>query len=98
MNITGSCALRRALLPVLSLSLFFLFSCSAAKKPVNAGADGIAIKGYDTVAYFSMGKPVKGSKEFSHQWKGATWLFANREHRDLFAAAPEEYAPQYGGY
>jgi YHS domain-containing protein len=41
---------------------------------------------------------VKGSKEFTAQWRGATWHFASADHRDRFAAAPEKYAPQYGGY
>jgi YHS domain-containing protein len=50
------------------------------------------------VAYFTLGKPVKGDSQFGHTWKGATWLFSSKEHLDLFAAAPEKYAPQYGGY
>jgi YHS domain-containing protein len=41
---------------------------------------------------------VRGSREFTHQWKGATWRFASAENRERFAAAPEKYAPQYGGY
>jgi YHS domain-containing protein len=41
---------------------------------------------------------VKGSPELTHQWKGATWRFASAENRERFAAAPEKYAPQYGGY
>jgi YHS domain-containing protein len=77
---------------------FFIVSCETAKPIVNAGADGIAIKGYDPVAYFTMGKPVKGSDDFTHEWKGARWLFSSREHIDLFKANPDKYAPQYGGY
>lgn len=60
--------------------------------------NGIAIRGYDTVAYFTQGKPLKGEDKFSTQWSGATWKFANQEHLDLFTASPEDYAPQYGGY
>jgi YHS domain-containing protein len=41
---------------------------------------------------------VKGSDKFVHQWKGVTWRFSSAENRDRFAAAPEKYAPQYGGY
>ena len=59
---------------------------------------GAAIRGYDPVAYFTEGKPVKGKTEFTHQWKGATWRFASAANRERFAAAPEKYAPQYGGY
>jgi YHS domain-containing protein len=60
--------------------------------------DGLGLSGYDAVAYFSEGKPVKGSQQFEHQWDGVRWRFASAAHRDAFAAAPEKYAPQYGGY
>jgi len=59
---------------------------------------GVAIRGHDTVAYFTDGEPRDGSDEFTTQWQGATWRFASREHLDLFEAEPEKYAPQYGGY
>jgi YHS domain-containing protein len=59
---------------------------------------GLAIRGYDAVAYYQQSVPVKGSSQFSYQWRGATWLFANAENRDRFQADPERYAPQYGGY
>jgi len=57
-----------------------------------------AVHGYDVVAYFTDAKPMKGKKEFSHQWNDGTWLFASQEHLDMFKADPEKYAPQYGGY
>ena len=60
--------------------------------------NGLAIRGTDPVAYFTQGSPVAGKPEFAHNWSGATWLFANEEHRDLFAANPKQYAPQYGGF
>jgi YHS domain-containing protein len=78
-----------ALLPVLAAS---------AADPINKSGSGVAIKGYDAVAYFTDSKPVKGSPNFTHQWNGATWQFASAEHRDLFAKSPDQYAPQYGGY
>ncbi|RUU04380.1 hypothetical protein EOD23_16800 [Mesorhizobium sp. USDA-HM6] len=65
---------------------------------INQSSDGIAIRGYDTVAYFTDAKAVKGSDEFSYTWLGATWHFASAKHRDLFASDPVRYAPQYGGY
>ena len=77
---------------------FLIVSCSTPKTAVNADSDGTAIKGYDTVAYFTMGKPVKGEEQFAHEWNGARWLFTSSEHLDLFRADPEKYAPQYGGY
>ena len=60
--------------------------------------DDLAIKGYDTVAYFKDSKARKGSGSFTFKWHDMTWHFANKENRDLFAAAPEKYAPQYNGY
>ena len=59
---------------------------------------GVAIRGYDPVAYHTEGRALKGKKEFSHDWNDAIWRFASAENRDLFAADPERYAPQYGGY
>lgn len=57
-----------------------------------------AILGYDTVAYFTDGKPVKGMDMYTYEWSGAKWKFANAEHLALFKAQPGRYAPQYGGY
>jgi len=65
---------------------------------INKLNDGIAIKGYDTVAYHTEGHAVKGNKNFSYKWNDAEWHFVSAENRDLFAADPERYAPQYGGY
>ncbi len=61
-------------------------------------ADDLAIKGYDTVEYFKAGKALKGNESFVFQWHGMTWYFLTKENRDLFAASPEKYAPQYDGY
>ena len=69
-----------------------------AIEPINTDKRGWAIKGYDTVAYFTQGKPLKGSVEFAYQWMGVEWHFASAEHLDLFQSNPEKYAPQYGGY
>ena len=64
------------------------------KPPVNDAA----IEGYDTVAYFNSGKALKGNGSFTFKWHGMTWYFSSKENRDLFAASPEKYAPQYDGY
>ena len=58
----------------------------------------LAVGGYDAVAYHKESKPVPGSDEFTHMWKGATWRFASKENLDAFVKEPEKYAPQYGGY
>ena len=70
-----------------------------AEAPVYTGAfSTTALQGYDPVAYFTDGKPVKGSKEFTTEYKGATFQFASAANRDAFIADPAAYAPQYGGY
>ncbi|MHA1528208.1 MAG: YHS domain-containing (seleno)protein [Alphaproteobacteria bacterium] len=70
-----------------------------ADNPLVAIDDaGRAIGGYDTVAYFTDSQPQPGNAAFSLDWKGAAWLFASAAHRDTFAADPERYAPQFGGY
>ena len=67
--------------------------------PVYIGVfNKIAVSGYDTVAYFTKGKPVRGDAKFSANHAGVTWYFVSAENRDRFAASPEKYAPQYGGY
>src|SRR5262245_26375588 len=73
-------------------------AAAEAVHPIFKEKDGVALKGYDVVAYFSQSKAVAGKKEFEHEWMGARWRFANAENRDLFAKSPEKYAPQYGGY
>jgi YHS domain-containing protein len=97
----GSTKKIRILLLCFALGIVYVLIMSCNKQPqsaINMGPDGIAIKGYDTVAYFTMGKPVKGDEQYSHEWNGAKWLFSNRAHLNLFAVDPEKYAPQFGGY
>jgi hypothetical protein len=91
---------------IVALSLFIVSFGGAVsveaffgtKGEINASWGGVAIKGYDTVAYFTEGKPVKGKEAFEFEWKGAKWRFANAQHLGMFRADPEAYAPQYGGY
>lgn len=59
---------------------------------------GLAVDGYDSTAYFTDARHEEGSSDHTFEWKGATWRFASKTDRDLFAAAPGSYAPQYGGY
>ncbi len=65
--------------------------------PVNA-ADGVALKGYDPVAYFTSGDAREGTEQYGHRWKGATYRFSSAENLELFKAEPQKYAPRYGGY
>ncbi|MAO26236.1 MAG: YHS domain protein [Roseovarius sp.] len=69
----------------------------AATAPIFAEG-GIAINGTDPVAYFTENRPVAGDPQFSTDYMGATWYFASAENLDQFRNAPEEFAPQFGGY
>jgi YHS domain-containing protein len=64
----------------------------------NVNKEGVIIEGYDPVAYFANGEPVKGKPEFSFHYAGATFWFASKEHRELFKADPKKYVPQYGAF
>lgn len=59
---------------------------------------GLAIQGYDPVAYFTEGEARKGDPAHALEWGGGTWHFTSAANRDAFAADPEAYAPKYGGY
>ena len=69
-----------------------------AAEIVNTTAAGIAVDGFDMLAYFELGRPVKGRNDLSVIYKGAQWLFASPGHRDTFAANPARYAPKYNGF
>ena len=60
--------------------------------------NGIAIQGYDPVAYFTSAKAIEGKKNFQAKHLGATYLFSSAKNRDLFKADPTKYEPQYGGW
>ena len=71
----------------------------ASAQPVQYFAENnVAIRGADLVAYFTESAYVPGSSEFTHEWQGVTWQFASAENRDAFAADPDAYAPEYGGF
>lgn len=67
-------------------------------KAVNIDTAGLAIRGYDPVAYFTVGKPTLGSPQFTAQHDGATYRFASAANRDVFAREPAKYAPAFGGF
>jgi YHS domain-containing protein len=66
--------------------------------PVNKDRKGAGLRGYDPVAYFTEGRPVRGNASYTTTWNGATWFFSSKANKDLFVEEPERYAPQYGGY
>ncbi len=64
----------------------------------NKTDQDVAIGGYDTVAYFTEGRPVKGDAGINYAWRDANWQFATQKHRDMFTADPEQYVPEFGGF
>lgn len=87
------------------VAVLFVSMAASAAPPINTLKGGVfggradfAILGYDPVAYFTDGRPVKGNPAYTYEWKAAKWRFASQSHLDLFKADPEKYAPQYGGY
>lgn len=86
------------------MGTFALWLCLAsmnvfAADQINTGFfSSTAIEGYDTVAYFTESKAVKGSKKYEYQWRDANWHFSSQKNLDLFSASPKKYAPQYGGW
>lgn len=69
-----------------------------SKSEHNVDASGLALRGYDPVAYFTDGKPVLGQAKFTASHDGASYRFASAEHRQMFLAEPEKYVPAYGGF
>lgn len=101
----------KRVLPALTLAfvatmvLFAANSANAAPKAegneitkVNVDSKGVILKGYDVVAYFTQGKPVKGNPEIKSAYEGATYLFSSEENKAAFDKNPAKYAPQYGGF
>ena len=75
-----------------------LFAQTATKTILNLDKTGVAIQGYDPVAFFTDKKPVKGDAKFIAKHGGAIYQFASKEHKDLFKADPAKYEPEFGGY
>ncbi len=85
------------------IAVLFLVGLLVAVSPAHAVPPlnktvGVTVHGYDAVAYFTEGKPVKGTGRYGYEWMGAKWLFSSAENRALFTKNPERYSPQYGGY
>ena len=99
-NIARNLLIISALL-VSSLGAYSLYLAkqdySANSVIFNTSKD-IAINGYDTVAYQKQKEALRGDPEFQVEWAGSIWFFTNIENRDIFAAAPKNYAPLFGGY
>jgi len=87
--------IKKALL-VMTVALFSI-GVNATEKPIYV-SKGAAVSGYDTVAYFTQGKAVKGKKNISIKHLGETWRFSSEQNKTMFLSNPEKYSPQYGGH
>lgn len=77
---------------------FAILAVAAAGLPLGSAVASpypVAIKGYDPVAYFTVGKPTRGRQNIWYEWDERRYLFSSAEHRDLFKADPVRYAPQF---
>lgn len=84
---------------ILILTLAVIFSGSLLSKDINKSFFGnVAIEGYDPVAYFTEGTPVKGNSDFEYFFDDAKWRFSSAQNKKLFIDNPRKYIPQYGGY
>ena len=90
---------------LVNLGVFsLLFLAAGCGEPASSQVSEIyapgnkALNGYDAVAFFTDSMPVKGSADYTYNWKGADWQFASADHLDQFKADPDKFAPQFGGY
>lgn len=80
------------------LMLPALGAVALASDEVNVDKTGLAIGGYDPVAYFTVGQPTKGDSQITAEHNGAVYRFVNKESRRRFLNHPGQYLPQYGNY
>lgn len=87
------------------LFVFFIYLSSLSSYSQSSGTSspfyqekGVAIKGYDPVAFFTEKKAMVGDQHIIFDWAGSQWRFISKENLELFKMNPEKYAPQYGGY
>jgi YHS domain-containing protein len=89
--------MKKILLSLLAVGLV-LPAVAQTKTLLNLDKSGVAIQGYDPVAFFTDNKPVKGDPAILIKRDGAIYYFASKEHKELFAKDPSKYEPVYGGY
>ncbi|MEM1114251.1 MAG: YHS domain-containing (seleno)protein [Pseudomonadota bacterium] len=83
---------------LLGALVFLIAGLATAGPDTETDRDGVILSGYDAVAYFTEGKPVKGSDEYTATYNEAIYRFSSAQNRDAFKADPSRYAPQYGGF
>ena len=84
-----------------AVALFLMLALASAfadKTLVNVDKQGVALKGYDPVAYFTDNAPQKGNAAITSTYKGAQYQFVSDEHKKMFDANPAKFEPQFGGF
>lgn len=85
---------RRRFLKVMAMAAVV----GSVAEPIRVFAqERLGLKGYDPVAYFILSTPTQGLAEYEYVWDGVRYRFANAQHREMFKANPDKYAPQFGG-
>ena len=88
----------KTLVTAATLTAATMTAAFAAGPELNASSTGLALQGYDPVAYFTVGEPTKGKYNITSEYKDGTYWFSSEEHKASFDANPEAYVPEYGGY
>jgi YHS domain-containing protein len=83
---------------MISILVAFLATGTSANTMNGTEISAPVMGGYDPVSYFNQGKPMRGSGYHTATHNGGTYLFANKENKEIFTSNPEKYAPQFGGY
>ncbi len=79
-------------------AMLSISSAVFAGHDTGTDSNDVILAGHDAVAYFTLGKPVVGSAQYTAVYNGAIYRFSSADNRDTFRTAPTRYAPQYGGY
>ncbi len=88
----------KSLLAGAAVSVALASSALAAGVELNASSTGLALQGYDPVAYFTEGEATPGDWRITASYQDATYRFSSEEHKAAFEADPEAFLPEYGGY
>lgn len=88
----------RSLMTAATVVLLGLNVSARDDERVNRSRNGLGLKGYDPVVYFMEARAAQGSASFEYQYQATRYRFVNAANRDLFAANPGRYVPQYGGF
>ena len=91
------------IVPAFILGMLSVHVFAMSEGPVSRSFTGVAIGGMDSVAYhdpvaISEHQASKGSRTWTHEWRGAKWRFSSQQNYDRFRADPDRYRPAYGGH